>query len=167
MALLLFGQDEIRRAASLLALASITGEIPEYLIIGSLVRARLCEDLAGMIGQKTFAGRYFLCGLLSNIDALLGRPLPEVLERLPVTEDVKEALVSHTGSMGLALDLATRYERADWETASGQAGELGIDFGALPPRYATAVREAARLVSVAPWDAAGSSGEGRAAAGGA
>ena len=78
-------------------------------------RGRLCETVTarGIPGDP--AAR-FLVGLLSRMDVLLGMPMPAVLERLPVSADVRDALISGTGPHAAALRMAEAYERGEWGT---------------------------------------------------
>jgi c-di-GMP phosphodiesterase len=56
----------------------------------------------------------FLVGLLSRMDVLLGLPIDQVLERLPVSRDVRDALINGTGPHATILSLAIAYEAGDW-----------------------------------------------------
>ncbi len=72
--------------------------------------------------------------------------MEQVIQRLPVTEDIAMALVGRTGSMGVAVGLAAAYEHADWASVGAYADDLGLPMMSLPPIYAQAVREAGQLV---------------------
>ena len=52
----------------------------------------------------------FLCGLLSQIDLLLGEPLNEELARLQLPARISSALLSHSGPYAPYLDIATALE---------------------------------------------------------
>jgi hypothetical protein len=52
----------------------------------------------------------YLCGLLSQMDLLLGEPLPTVLARLPLSAPVKAALLQQAGPLRAALEIATALE---------------------------------------------------------
>jgi hypothetical protein len=74
------------------------------------VRARLMVQLqsegAGLCPEEDV----YLCGLLSQMDLLLGEPLPAVLARLPLPASVKAALLQQTGPIQAALEIATALE---------------------------------------------------------
>ena len=147
-AIILVGQEEIRRAASLLVLSGITGALPQYLLEESLVRARFCEGVAALIGERATAARHALCGLLSNLDALLGTTMAEVVRHVPLTEDIESALLNGDGSMGRVLNLARAYGHGDWPEVRSRAAHMGVDLRHLPVVYQAAVRGAAHLCSV-------------------
>jgi EAL and modified HD-GYP domain-containing signal transduction protein len=107
------GVDKLRGWASALLLSSVDDKPRELLTI-ALVRARMCELLAASLkGAKKEA--FFSTGLLSVIDALLDCPMQKALDRLPLSDEVKAALVGRTGPAGEALRCAVAYERADWD----------------------------------------------------
>ena len=80
----------------------------------ALVRARFCE-LMTLDGGVVDPASLFMVGLLSRLDVLLGMPLTEVLERLPVRTEVRAALLDGTGAHAHTLKTAIAYENADWE----------------------------------------------------
>jgi len=46
---------------------------------------------------------------------MLDTPMPEVLDSLPVTEDVANALLYCSGNLGRALSCTLAYERGDFD----------------------------------------------------
>ena len=113
-AVVLLGLNQIRAWVLLLVLADGTDTGGERLTL-ALTRARTCELLArrctGDVPDVAFT-----VGLLSSLDMLLGRPLPEILGDLPLTEDVRDALLAGAGSLGRLLTLTLAQERADGRT---------------------------------------------------
>ena len=84
------------------------------------------------------------------MDVLLGLSLTALLEELPVSEDVRDALVRGTGPYAAVLELVDAYEHAAWTTVETFAVEA--DLSRL---YAEAVGWATeRLASVATAQAA-------------
>ncbi len=107
------GEKEIRKWASLLLLAGIDDK-PEELVTTSLIRARMCELLAA--DQKGLsAATAMLVGMLSTLDAMLDQPLTELLEDIPLHEDVRQALLEHHGPYASLLEKTLSYEKGAWE----------------------------------------------------
>jgi len=79
----------------------------------ALTRARFCQVLAERLGEEETA-TFFTAGLFSTLDALLGLPMEEVLERLPLNSETKETLIHHTGREGYLLHCAIEHERGQW-----------------------------------------------------
>lgn len=116
--------DSVQRAVTLLGLEgtrtwltwtamSRLGDKPRELQTQGLLRARMTGRVAELLGEK--ADRGFLVGLLSILDALMDRPLPQLLDQLPLTDTVRDALLEMSGPLGHALDLVLSYERGHWE----------------------------------------------------
>lgn len=112
-AIVYLGEREIRRWAQLIALTGIDDK-PEELITTALVRGRMCELMAldTNRGNKSSA---FIVGLFSTLDAMMDQPLQSVLEMLPLSPEISEALLSHTGPYADLLDVAIAHERGEWD----------------------------------------------------
>lgn len=110
-AVMMLGFHELRRWASIVALCSITDK-SEELINMLLIRAKMCELIAEQVAPDHVEAS-FIAGLFSGLDALLDRPLEEVLERLPLAADIKQALLEHRGPVGDVLTSVRAYEEAD------------------------------------------------------
>ncbi|SCM83072.1 Diguanylate phosphodiesterase (fragment) [uncultured Sporomusa sp.] len=126
-ALTLLGQKEVAKWISIIALKNVADDKPGELILSSLIRARFAESLAsGKVLQQKI-NNAFLMGMFSHIDALLDRPLPEILEEISLDEEIKHALLE-TGNNRLFLlyQLIKSYEEADWETHSLYVSKIGI-----------------------------------------
>ena len=101
-AVVLVGRERIKSWVTLLALSKLDGTVPE-LLNNMFVRAKFCELYAregGMVPAEAF----FTAGLLSLMDAMMGRPMEEIVETLPLTAELKQGLVSREGPYGRALE---------------------------------------------------------------
>lgn len=144
-AALLIGTERIRTWASLLMLASIDDK-PRELILIAMIRARMCEQLSSKIGIR-FSERFFTVGLLSVLDALLDSTMEEVLERLPLSEEVSRALLTHQDLVGQVLAFTIAYEQADWTRLGELAESLGIDMPTAREAYLKALEWTAEMTS--------------------
>jgi EAL and modified HD-GYP domain-containing signal transduction protein len=138
-ALALVGISVIRRWVCLLALAAMCEDKPQELIVTSLVRARFCEQIGRAAGMVEVEFELFMAGLLFAVDAILDRPMTEVLRDLPLSAEVKAALLGTRDGHGRVLGLALAYERAQWDGLSGPMGDLSLDVALLPVLYREAV----------------------------
>lgn len=104
-ALAMLGARTVSRWATVMALSTIP-DAPNELIDIGLRRAHMCEALAPSgEGESSFT-----VGLFSVADALLDAPMSDVLDSLPFSEDVCDALLHHTGSKGELLAAVIAYE---------------------------------------------------------
>jgi EAL and modified HD-GYP domain-containing signal transduction protein len=131
-ALVLLGERPFRKWASLVAVIGMTGDRPPELALISLARAKFAETLcpmAGLVGGELDA---FLVGLLSALDAMLGRPLAELLTEISVSTQIDAALLREDTPLGRIRALVLAYERAQWADVSALARGLGIAENRLP-----------------------------------
>lgn len=75
-----------------------------------VTRAHLVERLLDAGDEDELRREVYLCGLLSQIDQWLGEPLAAALERLPLPERIRAALLEHGGPYRPYLDIATALE---------------------------------------------------------
>lgn len=112
-ALMVLGLNTIRNWVTVLALTNITNK-PVELFINSLQRAKMCMEL----GERTEGTRPDTCftvGLFSVLDAMMDRPIEELLARLPFSEDIVDALTRHEGVMGRLIKIVLDYEHGHWQ----------------------------------------------------
>ena len=134
-AVVMLGQDELRRFASLMFSAQFSHDKPEELTAMSLLRARFCESLAQLPNQTEDKSCAFLVGLLSLLDAMLDAELTELLDKLPLSDKIKDALCEDKGMLSQYLHLVAAFERADWERAQQISTELKIDWDNASLQY--------------------------------
>jgi len=107
----------------LLATASTSGYSP-VLMETAVVRGRLAE-LLGATALRGEGEHLFVAGMFSLLDRLLGLPMKEVLETVPLPEEVVKALLGREGRYGPYLALAEACELSSNLVAS-LAASLGI-----------------------------------------
>jgi EAL and modified HD-GYP domain-containing signal transduction protein len=138
-ALALLGEDAVKKWASVVALAGLAQDQPTELVVSSLVRARFCELTAGATMLDDRAPELFFLGLFSLLDTITGRPMAEVLQDLPVADDVKLALLGNRNRLRDVLNCALAYEQAEWDTLSLYANKLKLDDSDAARFYGDAV----------------------------
>lgn len=142
-AIVYLGEGEIRRWATLLALAGIDDK-PDALITTSLIRARMCEMIAALDSDRG-KDSAFIVGLFSTLDAIMDLPLEEVLSSLPLSADITDALLRRTGPFAHVLDITLSHERGDWDSLERE-GEIG---GVISTIYLEALEWSERIVQSA------------------
>lgn len=138
-AMVLLGEQNLRRWAMLALATSMLEDKPRELLTTGVVRGRFCELVCQRLGLNVVGVEAFLIGLLSVLDALLDRPLPELLEELPVAAEIKGALLGRPTILGMAYKLTLSYEQAKWEEVSNLTEKLGLQEEELPLLYGQAV----------------------------
>jgi len=134
-ALTLIGMKEAQKWLSLIAMSSMGTDKSEELVLTSLSRANLSELLAPLVGLKERSSELFLMGLFSLLDAFLDQPLPDILEQLPISDDIKNALVGRQGLLGEVLKLVIVYEMGDWNQVFACVSKLKSVEDHLPELF--------------------------------
>ncbi|MCH8274109.1 MAG: HDOD domain-containing protein [Armatimonadetes bacterium] len=139
-AILFLGMRSILGWVSLVALSGITGK-PSELFVTAMVRAKMCELLARDTRKKQ-PEVYFTTGLLSVLDALMDMPMENLLESLPLSDEVNKVLLGRDEDSDLAdlLRCVLAYERGDWD----RVAESGIEGKTVQHAYVEAVDWAAQ-----------------------
>lgn len=136
--IVLLGIKEIRRFLSLLAMAQLVSGKPDELIRASLIRARLCENLGkGTNGRD--GSELFTLGLFSFIDAILDDEMGSIMDKLPLSENIKKALTGEGGELADYLTLVSSYENGDWGKVASLAANTGLNEEKAPGFYMDAV----------------------------
>ena len=125
-ALVLLGRKEILKWVSLLALQNIAQDKPDEVEVLSLIRARFGELLALKLGWTKRSDQAFLVGLFSLVDAMLDRPMDDILRELPLDDEIIVALLRGDNDLGRMNTMARHYEKAEWDKFAVLANELGI-----------------------------------------
>jgi EAL and modified HD-GYP domain-containing signal transduction protein len=114
-AVVYLGTRAIKTWVSLLAVAGL-GDKPVELVTQAMQRARMCELLA-KAAKRANSEIYFTVGLFSLLEALMNAPLDKILQSLPLSEDIRDALLKQQGPYGEILACVIAYERGDFEDA--------------------------------------------------
>ena len=134
-ALMVLGLEQLKRWITLALYASndSSGAQSPLLEIAAM-RGKLMELLVQSLpnpGGKEHSDRAFMAGILSLIDVLFEVPMPELVEKLHLVHDVRDALLERSGALGSLLQLAERLELADFAAVNEQLEQCGIPLEQL------------------------------------
>ncbi len=111
-AIIALGIDELKKWA-LLINTTHHPHVSNALIQEILTRARMCE-LAAANYDCVNSSTAFLIGMLSGMDAMLNLELKDIMEQLPVSKEVSNALVKGSGTLGQLLSDVKNYMAGEW-----------------------------------------------------
>jgi EAL and modified HD-GYP domain-containing signal transduction protein len=134
----------VQQVAALIVLILASGfdDKPLELVRQVLIRARMCEVLAR--SSTVPPDEMFTAGLLSLLDAILDRPLEEILDQLPLTSLVREALLAGgTSRPARILETVRHQNRGDMV----QLAAAGFSSQAVFMAWYDAVRWADEIIS--------------------
>jgi c-di-GMP-related signal transduction protein len=138
-AILRLGEAGIRRFIPIILMSVFAEDKPHELIRASVIRARFCELLCENTPTRLRGPELFTLGLFSLIDAIMDEPMYLLLEKLPFSKDIRNALLSGTGEMAEYLNLVRAYETGDWIAVSLSAEIVDMDQDRIPAFYWEAV----------------------------
>lgn len=116
----MLGQKELKRWINTAVVNGLCVDKPNEVTRLSLLRAKFAENLAPAFGLMIKKEELFLMGLFSVLDAVLDKPMSEVLNMVTVSKDVREALVNQQGMLAPVYDFVVQYETANWPEVSRQ-----------------------------------------------
>ena len=140
------GEKRFRRFVLLVLISEIASDKPEELVKLAVVRAKFCELLAGQGAMKEHSGELFLVGLFSLIDAMLDKPMKELMKQISLSQDVKTALASRTGLYSAVLEAVECYERGEMRGCQCALQEAGIRPDELGDIYLKALEYGDQLL---------------------
>ena len=111
-AITLLGRRQLMRWLQLLIYTNPGSTKTSPLLSLAATRGRLMELFAEKIqrGDREISEQAFMVGIMSLIPALLGMSMTSILEQLPVTQRVRDALIDGQGTLGQLLVLAQATE---------------------------------------------------------
>ncbi len=138
-AIMTLGIGQLKQWIYLLSASNAQNEIDpnaeEFLKL-SFIRASFCSDLMNYTkGVPLSKGEAYLMGMFSTLNYLIDAPMEEILEQVPVADEIKAALLRHEGPCGALYDLVLSYERADWNEVNRLAESLGVPTNLLTSLY--------------------------------
>lgn len=135
-AIIMLGERPFRQWASLIAVVGMAADRPSELATMCLSRGRFCEQLGPKLQTRASDLELFLAGLLSCMDALVGRPLEEILREIGVSHVIEEALIgARTNPLAKLVLLVQAYEAARWEEAATLTSALGLGEQAVASAF--------------------------------
>lgn len=109
-ALLVIGQEGLKKWVALLSIKDISGSKPDELIRITLIRAKFAENIAVNCDKENESSTYFLLGMLTTIDALLDKTMSDSLSEIDIHENLKNALINFSGPYSNILKVILAYE---------------------------------------------------------
>jgi EAL and modified HD-GYP domain-containing signal transduction protein len=149
-ALFILGTGEIKRFMGLMFAVTANPDKPSELINLAMTRAKFCELVAQDKSSQLDVSIAFLTGLLSMIDAILDEDMASILEKLPLSQDIKDPLLTKKGIMAALIKLVELIEKADWDKTTLVMEKLKLDKDSIVEHYNQAVAWADEQTQTAP-----------------
>jgi c-di-GMP-related signal transduction protein len=148
-ALALLGLNEVKKWVSLVAMSGLAKDKPEELAVNSLIRASFCEQIASEIGYADKGSEFFLMGMFSLIDAIMDKPMCEILSKLPLLDDIKIALMGGGNIYRDVYETVAAYETGDWAQFASYASKINLPENVVPKLYGESVKWVNKVLQLA------------------
>ena len=140
MAVTLLGEDNLKKWISVLALRGVADEKPLELVRLSLIRAHFGEQLADCFHPQKDARHIFMMGLLSLLHIALDKTQEELLEEIPVADEIRDSLLKEDGPYSDLLHFFHDYEYANWDEITRFSRANGISCEEINEAYINSVK---------------------------
>lgn len=160
-ALIVLGERELRKWASIVLLVHLASDKPDALINCALIRANFCEGLAQLSGNGGRKPDFFLLGMFSLLDAMTGFPLENALRQISLPSDIEGVLLGADASrspFSAVYWLVQAYEQGDWEVVGNEARALRVAGNEIRDTYLQAVNWCDTVFRLLPQFNGGGSG---------
>jgi c-di-GMP phosphodiesterase len=128
-AVAVLGYQNLYRWLALLLVTAARKSSSSALVTLAITRGRLAE----LIGEDSFdpqeRDNLFIVGAFSLLDVILKMPLEAVLEHIPLTENIRDALLRREGPYGSILSVVAATEAFDQPQSRAQALQLADLLG--------------------------------------
>ncbi len=117
----------------------------------SAMRARFLELVAAR-DKSLPPESMFLLGLFSLLDAILGQPMENVMQELPLDDDLRNALLGKESKGRQWLELVETFDRAEWDRLATMLVDMGLEPELAAQAHAQAMAWAAEILGFSTTD---------------
>jgi EAL and modified HD-GYP domain-containing signal transduction protein len=96
-AIMMLGYEKLKRWLALLLASASSDPNMKPVLFAAVRRGLFMEELVRSSGDERLRSELFICGVFSLLDCLLAQPFEQLMQSIPVPQDVVDALVKGTG----------------------------------------------------------------------
>jgi c-di-GMP-related signal transduction protein len=141
----ILGIESFRKWVSLAMVQNLSTNKPQELVKISMTRAKFLELIGLNSKLKKHSNEMMLVGILSVLDAMLEKPMSQIVSELPISENIKKALILETGDYTQAYRTVLEFEQGHFEQVKGCLENLGVRCEQIPNFYYEAIGWAEEL----------------------
>lgn len=147
-AIAFLGENEVKRFITMLVISKMTSNKPTELVRLAAIRAKFCEGLAKASRKAANPGELFMLGLFSLLHAMLDVSIVEVINKIPVSNEVFLALTRQEGPLTKFLETVIAYEKRAGDTCCKALKAIEVPEEKVTGIYLAAVSYADTLTSL-------------------
>lgn len=140
-AVVMMGRSNLRKWATVLAIAEVSGGKPPELLKQAVFRARFCELLGEMGRSTNNSDDFFIVGMLSLVEALVDQPRDMIIAEMSLNDETKGVLMNtSTGTLLCdSLHIAEGVEGGHWFMVDELAQHYNISQDVVANAYREAI----------------------------
>lgn len=150
-AIALIGQNPIRQWLMIVLVADLNpSQAAQEITFLSVLRARFLEEIAQAVSRPMHvpSEAFFLTGLLSRIDVLMGMPMEELVEQIPLESEIRDAFLGRRNHVREWLNCLNALEEGNFDYAQKILAAYGIDLETAATARLNATRWAQHILGL-------------------
>lgn len=141
-AIMTLGIGQLKQWIYLLSMKEGDDKESEEVLRLSFLRANFCSRLTAFTKNLPISSaEAYMMGMFSTLEFMVNSPMDEVLNEIPIRDEIKDALLKQEGPCGQLYELVLSYEKANWAKINEFARELEIPANAIAQVYIDCVEE--------------------------
>lgn len=141
-AILTLGTSQLRQWVYMLSFNKTNHIMNEELLKTSFLRAKFIEEIISKTkNQDLIKSDGYLIGMFSILPNIVNCTMEEIIEEIPVSDEIKRALINEEGIGGELLQLVKAYEKADWKTTKRISEQANIPVSIVSNTYIDCICE--------------------------
>ncbi|MBN2717690.1 MAG: EAL domain-containing protein [Deltaproteobacteria bacterium] len=149
-AMVLLGNREFKKWATLIAMSGLTDDKPEELLVTGLIRAKFLELLSPGIGLVNERENLFLLGIFSILDGATDQPFEKIFEEIPLQRHIRDALQSQSGPYAPIITAMRAFENGNWNIFGAFVNDYQSLSGHVTELYLNAVQWSNQSIAAIP-----------------
>lgn len=148
-ALTLLGFNKIRHWLRLILYSDmVSSRVNPEILRMALQRAYFLDAVGEHLSQRSvLPERLFMVGMFSLLDVMLNTPMENVLEGLPLSDEIKGTLMGRDTPMSDYIALAQAVECGNFELADSLGGKQGLSEKVIASSFQAAIMKSDELVA--------------------
>ncbi|MEG2305086.1 MAG: HDOD domain-containing protein [Lachnospiraceae bacterium] len=148
-AVVTLGIGQLKQWVYLMSATEEQNSSSEELLKLSFLRATFASVIVEQMKEFPISkSEAYMMGMFSTLEYMIDASLEEILEDIPIIDEVKDALISKAGDAGKLYELILCYENADWKAIKGILDQYGIPPNIIAQLYINCVEEVNQI-----WEA--------------
>jgi len=97
----------------------------------AILRVKIMQRLAEQLGDESLNDKLFLAGMISLFEPLLQTPISEIVEQLNLSNELKDAILTHKGKLGKLLKFSMIVEKGDFKIIEKISDKFGLSLSLI------------------------------------